>query len=98
MSASCRPERFDCQRGFAPDPRLARALWQWLVLAALLVAWVPAARGDSVIGYLPVWLLVLPGSALLTAYRHRLRAMLPGSRSRARTVARHGLVTKTKPF
>lgn len=98
MSVSSLSKRFDCARGFAPDPRLARALWQWLVSAALLVSWVPAARGDSVIGYLPVWLLVLPGSALLTAYRHCLGALLTGRRSKARTVVRQGPITTTNPF
>ena len=57
------------------DPRLARTLWQWLVLGALAVALVPAARGDStLLGWLPFWLVVVPATALLTLHRHALVA------------------------
>lgn len=55
-----------------PDPRLTRSLWQLLILAALALLLLPAARGQSLIGYLPLWLLTLPTSALLVAYRDRL--------------------------
>ena len=56
-------------------PVIDRLLWQALALGALLVACVPAARAYSVwIGYLPFWLLVVPGFALLIGHRRRLAA------------------------
>ncbi len=59
----------------AVDPRLANTLWQWLVLGALVVALLPAARGHSdAIGALPFWLLVAPAVSLLALYRHVLAA------------------------
>ena len=57
------------------DPRVARTLWQWFVLGAIAVVLVPAARGHSqLIGALPFWLVVAPGTALLVLYRHPLAA------------------------
>jgi hypothetical protein len=54
---------------------LARTLWQWLVLGALAVALVPAARGHSVLlGFLPFWLLLAPIAALIALYRNALTA------------------------
>ena len=59
----------------AVDPRIANTLWQWLVLGAVAVALLPAARGDAfLIGWLPFWLLVVPAVALMTLYRHVLAA------------------------
>ncbi|MBB5014784.1 hypothetical protein [Rehaibacterium terrae] len=70
-------------RILAPDPRLARALWQWLALGALLLVLFPAARGYSAaVGWLPFWLLVAPGVSLCVLYRHRLRDRLAAARSR----------------
>lgn len=71
-------------------PVFDRLLWQALVLGALLVACVPAARGYSVwIGYLPFWLLLVPGFALLIGHRRRLvaawRAVLVRPPRRRRT-------------
>jgi hypothetical protein len=57
------------------DPRLARTLWQWLVLGSLAVALLPAARGDSLLlGSLPFWLVAVPATALLVLYRTPLAA------------------------
>ena len=59
------------------DPRLARTLWQWLVLGVLAIVLLPAARGDSMLlGWLPFWLAVVPATALLTLHRHTLVAAL----------------------
>src|SRR5687768_10206871 len=59
------------------DPRLARTLWQWLVLGALAVTLLPAARGASPwIGSLPLWLLGMPATALLVLYRQTLAVIL----------------------
>ena len=45
------------------DPRLARTLWQWLVLGVLAIVLLPAARGDSMLlGWLPFWLAVVPAT------------------------------------
>lgn len=56
----------------APDPRLARSLWQALCTGLLLLACLPGARGQSPIGPLPLWLLLSPVVGLLAAYRQRL--------------------------
>ncbi len=59
----------------APDPRLARALWQWLALGAIATLVVPAARGPVyLLGSLPFWLLLAPAVALLVLHRHALAA------------------------
>lgn len=67
----------------SPDPRLARALWQWFVLGLLLVILFPAARGYSdAIGWLPFWLLAAPASALCVLHRHHFSDWLAAARSR----------------
>ncbi|MBS7458821.1 hypothetical protein [Coralloluteibacterium stylophorae] len=58
----------------APDPRLARSLVQWLLLGLAALAFVPAARGATGIGWLPFWCLVAPLLSLTVLYRHRLAA------------------------
>src|SRR5688500_17237540 len=59
----------------AVDPRVARTLWQWLALGLVAVVLLPAARGDAfLIGSLPFWLVIAPGSALLMLYRRTLAA------------------------
>lgn len=56
-------------------PVLTRLLWQALVLGVLVVAVLPAARGDSaLLGALPFWLLAAPAAALLTLHRRFLAA------------------------
>ena len=60
---------------FSVDPRIARTLWQWLALGAIVTLLVPAARGPAyLLGSLPFWLVLAPGIALLTLYRHALVA------------------------
>ena len=55
------------------DPRLATALRQVLVLGAVLVLLVPAARGyNTWLGWMPLWLLGMPLSALWALHRFRL--------------------------
>ncbi len=57
----------------APDPRLARTLWQWLALGALAMLLVPAARGPVyLLGNVPYWLVLAPGLSLALLYRHAL--------------------------
>ena len=57
------------------DPRIARTLWQWLALGAIAMLLVPAARGPVyLLGNMPFWLVLAPGFALLTLYRHALAA------------------------
>jgi hypothetical protein len=59
----------------AVDPRIARTLWQWLALGAVAMLLVPAARGPVyLLGNMPFWLVLAPGIALLTLYRHALAA------------------------
>jgi hypothetical protein len=58
------------------DPRLVRALWQWLVAGLLLLLLVPATRGDNYwFGAGPYWLLVAPSLSLLTLYRQVIAAV-----------------------
>lgn len=79
----------------APDPRLDRALRHLLLLGAVLVLAVPAARGHNAwIGALPLWLLGMPLASWWALHRFRLprRAAVPviglprrrGRRSQAR--------------
>lgn len=57
------------------DPRIARTLWQWLALGFVAMLLVPAARGPVyLLGNMPFWLVLAPGFALLTLYRHALVA------------------------
>ncbi|MBP6597185.1 MAG: hypothetical protein KA196_06695 [Arenimonas sp.] len=59
----------------APDPRLARTLWQWLALGTLAMLLVPAARGPVyLLGNVPFWLVLAPGLSLALLYRHALAA------------------------
>ena len=77
-----------------PDPILARTLWQWLALGAVAMLLVPAARGPvHLLGNLPFWLLLAPGTGLLVLYRHALasawrRVLVPAPRRRRRSQAR----------
>ena len=69
----------------APDRRLRIALWRalWLGVAAVLL--LPAARGQSEwLGWLPLWLVGMPASALWAVHRFRLpRLPLPANAARA---------------
>lgn len=69
-----------------PDRRLRRALWSLLWLGALLVLLFPAARGQHAsLGFLPLWLLGMPLSALWALHRFRLpRLPLPSPTARSR--------------
>jgi hypothetical protein len=59
----------------AVDPRIARTLWQWLALGLIAMLLVPAARGPVyLLGNMPYWLVLAPGIALITLYRHALAA------------------------
>lgn len=63
----------------AAYPQLARALWQWLAVGALLLLALPAARGDSAwFGPVSFWLLGAPLASLLTLYRQVLAAAWRG--------------------
>jgi hypothetical protein len=65
------------RHSLSPDPRLARTLWQWLALGALVMALVPAARGPvQLLGYLPFWLVLAPGLSLALLHRHALAQAL----------------------
>lgn len=56
-----------------PDPRLEQALRRVLLLGALLVLLLPAARGHSAwLGWGPLWLLAMPASAWWALHRFRL--------------------------
>lgn len=67
-----------------PDPRLRRLAWNALWLGATLLLLVPAARGYSAwLGWLPLWLLAMPLSALWAAHGFRL-PRLPASTAPAR--------------
>lgn len=48
------------------------ALWSWLVFGAVAMALIPQARSQSVIGWLPFWLVVAPLLDLAWVHRERL--------------------------
>ncbi|QCO66865.2 hypothetical protein E5843_01970 [Luteimonas yindakuii] len=61
------------RRDPASSPLLYAALLGLMFLAAVAVLSLPAARGSSPIGLLPVWLLLLPAASLAAlAVRDRL--------------------------
>lgn len=62
----------------APDPRLVRALARLAGLGLVLVLALPAARGHSAwLGWLPLWLLGMPLSALWALHRFPLPRLRP---------------------
>ena len=87
-NAFANPER---QR---PDPGLERALRRLVLVGALLVLAVPAARGSSQwLGALPLWLLAMPLASWWALHRFRLprlqamRAPIAATRRRRRGAA-----------
>lgn len=65
------------------------ALWCWLVFGAVTMALIPQARGmQSLVGWMPFWLVVAPLLDLAFVHRHRLlstsRAVLVRARRRRR--------------
>ena len=84
----------------SPDPRLERLLRHAVVLAAVLVACTPGARGDSVwFGPLPLWLVGLPLLSWWALHRFRLptralAAVLPRHRRRGAAQARRRTATR----
>ncbi len=59
----------------APDPRLARLLWQWLGFGLFALLVLPVARsGSPWLGSGLFWLALAPAAALITLYRHALAA------------------------
>lgn len=69
-----------CDRNAASYRRIARVLWQSLVVALLVVLTVPWT-GDYSLWFGPpeFWLLAMPGVSLLLFYRHALAAAWRGS-------------------
>ncbi len=56
-----------------PDPQLERGLRLALVTGLVLVALLPMARASSDwLGWLPLWLVGMPGVALWSLHRFRL--------------------------
>ena len=55
------------------DPRLNRALWQWLALGVLALAFFPDARGYGLwLGWLPFWAVIAPLAAMAVVHRQVL--------------------------
>ena len=55
------------------DPRIARALRTWLGWGIAAVLLLPFARGHlDALGWLPMWLVAMPASALWAAHRFAL--------------------------
>lgn len=75
----------------SPDPRLSAAVRKALWLGATLVLLFPAARGHNPwLGWMPLWLLGMPLSALWALHRFRLpRWPVPATAARRRR-RRHG--------
>jgi len=54
---------------FHPDPRLQQALLGALFLGIVALLSLPVARGDNAfVGWMPLWLLGMPITALLALY------------------------------
>lgn len=67
------------------DPQLERTLRFVLLTGLALVLLLPAARGHSEwLGWLPMWLVAMPATALWALHRFRLPA---GKAAAARTAA-----------
>jgi hypothetical protein len=83
----------------AVDQRIARTLWQWLALGAIAMLLVPAARGPVyLLGNMPFWLVLAPGFALLTLYRHALVAAWRAHLVRATPRRRRRFITGQAVF
>ena len=75
------------------DPQLERSLRVALALGVALVLLLPVARGYSEwLGWMPLWLVGMPGVALWALHRFRLPARITGSRH-----ARSASVRRRKP-
>ena len=62
------------------------ALWSWLVFGAVVTALIPQARAQSVIGWLPFWLIVAPLLDLALFHRGRLLSASRAVVDQAQTV------------
>ena len=82
----------------APDRRLRIALWRALWLGVTAVLLLPMARGHSEwLGWLPLWLVGMPASALWALHRFRL-PQLPMPATSARTLRRRrGAQARRRP-
>lgn len=57
----------------APDPRIACVLLVMLAAGTMAMLCLPFLRGyHAQIGWLPLWLLLMPAAALVCLYRFRL--------------------------
>jgi hypothetical protein len=87
-----------------PDPRLSRALWQCLSIGMLLCLCLPPLRGHNPwLGWMPFWLVLYPGLALLLVHRQRLlsrrsRPVLPMSRRQPRQHAIQAWRSEPQPW
>lgn len=84
--------------GLHPDPRLVAGVRRCLLLGAAAVLLLPIARGDSAwFGWMPLWLVGMPLSALWALHRFRLprwpAAAISGMRRRRRS---HGQARRRK--
>jgi hypothetical protein len=85
------------RRNAAPDRRLRVLLWRLLWLGATTVLLLPAARGHSEwLGWLPLWLVGMPATALWALHRFRL-PRLPMPAASARTLRRRGGQARRRP-
>lgn len=75
----------------APDPRLDRALRRVLWIGATLVLLLPAARGHSAwLGWMPLWLLGMPATALWALHRFRVPPLFARAAKSLRASRRRG--------
>lgn len=86
------------RRASAPDRRLRLLLWRLLWLGTTTVLLLPAARGHSEwLGWLPLWLVGMPASALWALHRFAL-PHLPARPSSARALRRRrGAQARRRP-
>lgn len=87
---------FDPRR-LAVDPRLDRVLRRAVVLGALAVLLIPAARGhNDWLGWMPLWLVGMPLMAWWALHRFPLPAR-PARRSRLQARRRSGPQARRRP-
>ena len=84
--------------GIRPDPGLERPLRACFAIGLLAVLLVPALRGSSAwLGWWPLWLVAMPGSAWWALHRFRLPSTLWAMRVRRRRNVHHSQARRRTP-
>src|SRR5688500_14174543 len=83
----------------SPDPRLRAAVLRALWLGTTLVLLFPAARGHNAwLGWMPLWLLGMPLSALWALHRFRMPHWPASATARRQLRRRRGGQARRRPL